>query len=213
MSTFVTNRVVDRNIITGQTAIDSLTGNDTFLVHDASSAALRSATLNQLTNLVQPPQPVGSVIQTNYAELVGRDQRTGSTIPRSTTTFTTNDGHFLLSATHALTSPGNYLIITGNMMIDSDQSRSDGPGGVVLLFAGSNLILSKQTYGITYNGANMSFVLKYQPPNTNSIVYSVRAAVDGGTLLINHDYGDAVAVITYNTGLQRSTLLIQEIKG
>lgn len=46
--TKVTNRIIDSNIITGQTNtnIDSLTANDVFLVHDASSAQLRKSTLN-----------------------------------------------------------------------------------------------------------------------------------------------------------------------
>jgi hypothetical protein len=153
--------------------------------------------------------PVGSVIQTNYAQLVGnRSYTSGQTLPAGTTAPSITDGVEILRINGVATSSdSNYLIIDVSALISSSQGNITT--GTVMLFAGNTLLASTLNTSGSNNAAFVRILFKHLPGNTSSVNYTVRAAVEGGTLYANRLY----TVNDYNTGKQTSTMLIQEIKG
>lgn len=149
----------------------------------------------------------GTVVQTRYTEYQGINTFDADIVSTDLTTPTTSTGALLLSAGLATNSSSNYVLVQGSVLIDSVAAASNTTV-LLMVFANTQLIYSVWRYSY---GAPISFLLKYTPPNTNNIIYTVRGASSGGSgdLYINryyfYDY--------FNTGQQRSTLLLQEIKG
>jgi hypothetical protein len=189
--------------ITAQTAIDALANDDTLLIHDDSNTALRKVTWSQI---VAAAQPVGSVLKTNYAELVGVQSYTSGQTLAVGATPTSSSGIEILSISSLSTSSSsNYLMINVSAHVSTSTSGGDV---AIFLFAGSTLIASQTTY-IGIETEKLSLLYKYSPASTSSVTYTVRAACDSGTLFINRSR----AGTPYNTGKQVSSMLIQEIKG
>jgi hypothetical protein len=187
--------------ITDQTALDALANADSLLIHDDSTSALRKVTWSQI---VAAAQPVGSVVGSDYAELVGEQTYTGSTLAIATTNPTVSDGHQLLSKSYAASNSSNSIIISTSVQLDG----SAGPVYVGLfVFAGSTLIASRHLYD-SYLPAQ-TIIIKHAPNSTSSVTYSVRAAVNSGNLFVNKAYGNS----PYVTGKNISSMFIQEIKG
>lgn len=164
-----------------------------------------------ITTLSSTLPPIGSVIQQGYAEIVDKQVYTGNLIPKSKSNLVITDGHQILSTSFALKNSSNYLIISGSFQIDSDSVSSQGPGGVLMLFANNDLIAQRQAYYTPYRG-DYTFILRYYPNRLNSVTYSVRAGVEFGKLLVNHDYGQGTGIPTYDSGKQISSISIQEIR-
>lgn len=187
--------------ITAQTQLaDPLASGDEFLVHDASASALRRVAWSAL-------QPVGTVLQTAYNEILGQTSYSGSNVATSVTAPTTSTGHQLFSQAMATSGASNYAIIKVNLSVTS----SSGGQVLVMCFAGSTLIAARSLED--GNGfAGSAFIVKYTPPSTASITYSIRAGVrDGyGDLQLNRIYA---LPSFWNTGKEISSMLIQEIKG
>jgi len=151
--------------------------------------------------------PVGSVVRTEYAEILGQTSYSGNNIDTTVTSPTTADGHQLFSIPLATSSSSNYIIFRPNLSVTS----SGGGQVLVMLFAGNTLIAARSLEaGNGYVGSG--FIVKYTPPNTNSITYSLRAGVRTtyGDLQLNRIY---TVPQFWNTGKEISSLLIQEIKG
>jgi hypothetical protein len=189
--------------ITGQTAIDALANGDTLLIHDDSTSALRKVTWSQI---VAAAQPVGSVLKTEYAEILGQTSYSGNNIATNVTSPTTSTGHQLFSIALATSSASNYVLIDANI-----SATSSGGGQVlVMMFAGSTLIAARSLEaGNGFCGSG--FRVKHSPASTSSVTYSLRAAArDGyGDLEINRLY---TLPSFWNTGKEICSLTIQEIK-
>lgn len=189
--------------ITGQTQLaDPLASGDEFLVHDTSASALRRVAWSAL-------QPAGTVLQTAYAQILGQTEYPANTgIATNVTSPTTSTGHQLFSATLGTSSSNNYVIINTNLHLTTES----GGQILVMCFAGSTLIAARS---VEASGGpnNAGFIVKYQPPSTANVTYSVRAAA--------RDYGNSKLQVNilytlpsfWNTGKEISSMLIQEIKG
>jgi hypothetical protein len=187
--------------ITGQTAIDSLANADTLLIHDDSTSALRKVTWSQI---VAAAQPVGSVVKTEYAQLVGVQSYTsGQTLAAGATPTITSGVEILAINSLSTASASNYLVITANALI----STSTAPSVILMLFAGNTLVATANIVG-SNSASIMTLVYKHSPASTSAVNYTVRAACEAGTLYVNRLY----TVTDYNTGKQVSSMLIQEIK-
>lgn len=189
------------SVITGQTTIaDALADADLFLVHDDSAAALRKVAWSAIKT------PSGSVVQTQYAQIVGPQSYTsGQTLALGTTAPTITSGVEVLKIENVQTSSAsNYLVIDASILFTSGGGSNDE--GVLMLFAGSTLIASI-TRGPSNSGLTR-LLYKHSPASTSAVTYSVRAANESGTLYVNRLW----ATNNYNTGKQTSSLLIQEIK-
>lgn len=202
MPTFVTNRVVEPNLIGDQAVLTSLSSTDEFLVRRPDTNVLKKVNWANI-------QPAGTVLQTNYTQLVGNQSYTsGQTLAASTTAPSITDGVEILRINGvAVSSTSNYLIIDVSALISSSQGNITT--GTVMLFAGNTLLASTLNTSGSNNAAFVRILFKHLPNDTSSVDYTVRAAVEGGTLYANRLY----TVNDYNTGKQVSSMLIQEIKG
>jgi hypothetical protein len=185
--------------ITGKTQLaDPLASGDEFLVHDTSASALRRVAWSAL-------QPAGSVIKTEYAQLVGVQSYTsGQTLAVGATPTITSGVEILAINSLSAASASNYLVITANALI----SASSGNSVILMLFAGNTLVATANITG-SNQASIMTLVYKHSPASTSAVNYTVRAACESGTLYVNRLY----TVTDYNTGKQVSSMLIQEIKG
>jgi hypothetical protein len=186
--------------ITAQTAIDALANDDELLIHDDSNTALRKVAWSQI---VAAAQPAGSVVGSEYAELVGVQTYSGSLVTTDITTPTTSSGHQLLSKAYACSNSSNHVIISVSSLL----ADSGGNYAILMLFAGSTLIATRHTGGS--DAGHTNFVIKHSPNSTSSVTYSVRGGANAGDLLVNR----IQSTTGYNTGKNITSMLIQEIKG
>jgi hypothetical protein len=149
--------------------------------------------------------PVGSVVKTEYAELVGwQSYSSGQTLAVGATPTITSGVEILAVNSLSTNSASNYLIITANALL----ATSSGTSVILMLFAGNTLIATAN--GAGQNQASiMTLSYKHLPASTSAVNYTVRAACETGTLYVNRLY----TVTDYNTGKQVSSMVIQEIKG
>jgi hypothetical protein len=188
--------------ITGQTAIDSLANADTLLVHDDSTSALRKVTWSQI---VAAAQPVGSVVNTKYAQLVGVNTYSAGQILGRTTTPTISSGVEILAINSFSTSANANEVV---IQVAAQLSSSTATSTILMLFAGNTLVATSNSTGGN-STEPLKIIYKHSPPSTSPISYTVRAACEGGTLYISRQY----TVTDYNTGKQVASMLLQEIKG
>lgn len=159
-----------------------------------------------LRNIISSNALTGSVLKTYYNDLIGVNlYSSGQTLAVSTTSPTITNGVEILRIDNvAVSNSSNYLIINANALISS----SGGGSTIMMLFAGNTLIASTSNVG-NNNAAFVNIIFKYLPGNTSNVNYTVRAAVESGTMYLNRLY----TLNDYNTGKQVSSMLIQEIKG
>jgi len=155
---------------------------------------------NAILNLL----PSGSVLQTRYAEVVGVQTITNSSlVATSETNPTTTFGPAILSATLATSNANNSVLVQGAVLVDGTAAGNT----CLFVFANEQLIHSSWKYA--YEGP-IAFNVRYTPPNTSSVLYRVFTGNSSTTTVyINRYY----AYDYFNTGQQRSTLIVQEIKG
>lgn len=185
--------------ITSQTQKTSIVAADQFLIHSDSDAALRRIAWSVL-------QPAGTVLKTEYDDLVGVQTYTaGHTLAAATTSPTVANGVEILAINgFATSSASNYLIINVGARVATSTS---GSSVLIMLFAGSTLIATMTTY-MGADTEKLTLLYKHSPGSTASVNYTVRAACESGSLFVNRSR----TVTDYNTGKQVSSMLIQEIK-
>lgn len=210
--TKATSKVIDNSIITGQTTIDSLTGNDTFLVHDASSAALHSATLNQLIDVMQP---AGSIIQTvrSTDALVGYQTIQGAKfIPFGNTAPQSDEGEEV--ATVTITPQLSNSIIRINVSIPGVTFGTSAGYGIFAVFRGSatSAFASAFRYFASPGsyGGPVDFVVEDAPSTTSAITYRLRMGASFATSL---KFGSGNTTGTQNLGnTVKMVMVASEIK-
>jgi len=149
----------------------------------------------------------GCVVNTHYASITGiQTYSTGQTLAVGSA-FTSADGVQILSVSNVTpASATNYCIISVDVYAGN---LTSGAYYVIGLFAGSVLAASVGVYSNT-DSAPVSFAYKHNFANASPVTFTVRAATSSGNLLINRSR--IITTAEYNTGVQVSTMVIQEIK-
>ncbi|MCK9587972.1 MAG: virulence factor Pgp3 [Terrimicrobiaceae bacterium] len=196
-----TSVVLPGEAISGRDTIDLLADVDYFLVWDASDPTH----LKKVARTSVGVTPVGSVIQTVYAENAVHTALS-TVIPWDDTVPQTTEGTAVLSATITPSSSTNPIIISvsgfgegnGNAIIFALFQNTDTSA----IFATALSYISGVPKGI------FSFVFQHSPGVITPTLYTLRVGGDSGATYLN-----GLTAGRKLGGAARTTMLVQEIKG
>lgn len=196
----VTSSKLATSVITGQTQLnDPLSGDDEFLIHDTSAAALRRVAWSAL-------QPAGTVLQTVYQQ-VSNVITCSTRIPWDNSIPESDEGDEVITASITPTSATSKILIRAHIFCTSNTNAQ----GVMALFVNNttNAIASHwfSPYWSYGDGRTMEFL--HQPATTSNTTYKIRIGQDSGTIYVNSGQNGDPKL----GGSCVSALILQEIKG